>query len=88
MVSRQPRLSCARPRTGIACAGVYNVGTLESHRRRGLGEAMTAYAAELGRAVHGCSIATLQSSAMGLSLYQRMGYRTVTEWQVWMPPSA
>ena len=81
-------LLCVSNGAGVACAGVYNVGTLESHRRQGLGQAMTAHAAELGRVMHGCSIATLQSSKMGLPLYQGMGYRTVTEWQLWMPPSA
>ena len=49
---------------------------------------MTAHAAELGRVMHGAAIATLQSSAMGFSVYERMGYRTVTDWQVWTPPSA
>ena len=43
---------------------------------------MTAHAAELGRVMHGAAIATLQSSAMGFSVYERMGYRTVTDWQV------
>lgn len=73
--------------TGVRAAGVYDVGTLASHRGRGLGAAMTAYAAEVGRFAHGCEVATLQSSAMGLSVYEAMGFRTVTRWQMWTPPS-
>ncbi len=72
---------------GVRCAGIYNVGTLESHRRRGLGEAMTAHAAEIGRRDHGCVVATLQASPMGYPVYERMGYREVTRWQRWHPPA-
>lgn len=72
---------------GVRCAGIYNVGTLESHRRRGLGEVMTAHAAEIGRRDHGCTFATLQSSPMGYPVYERMGYREVARWQRWAPPT-
>lgn len=72
---------------GVRCAGIYNVGTLEPHRRRGLGEVMTAHAAEIGRRDHGCAVATLQSSPMGYPVYERMGYREVTRWQRWHPPA-
>lgn len=71
---------------GARCAGIYNVGTLEPHRRQGLGEVMTAHAAEVGRRDHGCTVATLQSSAMGYPVYERMGYREVVRWQMWAPP--
>ena len=60
-------------------AGIYNVATPPAFRRRGLGEAVTAAAvAEGGR--RGCRIATLQASAMGLPIYERMGFRTVARW--------
>jgi ribosomal protein S18 acetylase RimI-like enzyme len=57
-------------------AGIYYVGTLEPHRRRGFGEAMTARAVREGSAA-GCSVASLQASPMGLPIYERMGFRQV-----------
>ncbi len=57
-------------------SGVYNVGTLPSARRRGVGSALTWAAVEAGRA-WGCDTIVLQSSVMGLSLYSDMGFRTV-----------
>lgn len=68
---------------GVTAAGVYDVATLATHRGRGLGAAMTAHAADVGRRERGCEVATLQSSPMGLSVYESMGYRTVTRWQMW-----
>ena len=57
-------------------SGVYNVGTLPSARRRGVGSALTWAAVEAGRA-WGCDTIVLQSSVMGLSMYSNMGFRTV-----------
>jgi GNAT superfamily N-acetyltransferase len=57
-------------------AGVYNVATVPNSRNQGLGAAMTWHAIRRGHA-RGCSIATLQSSAMGFHVYQQMGFRQV-----------
>jgi GNAT superfamily N-acetyltransferase len=54
-------------------AGVYNVATVPSHRRRGYGAVMTWAAAAWGRA-RGCAVAVLQASAMGQPLYEEMGF--------------
>jgi GNAT superfamily N-acetyltransferase len=64
---------------------VFNVTTLESHRRRGIGEAMT------WRALHeglegGCDVAFLQSSAAGRPVYERMGFRHAVDMQTWSWP--
>lgn len=60
-------------------AGIYNVATVEAFRNRGLGDATTrAAVVEGGR--RGCPTATLQSSEMGFSVYERMGFRTVATW--------
>ena len=60
-------------------AGVYNVGTPEPYRRRGLGEMVTRAAVAEG-ARRGCTLTTLQASDMGYPIYERMGYRTVARW--------
>lgn len=57
-------------------SGVYAVGTLPAARRRGVGTAATWAAIAAGRA-WGCDTVVLQSSAMGLSMYAAMGFRTV-----------
>jgi GNAT superfamily N-acetyltransferase len=62
-------------RSGDA-SGVYNVGTLPEARRRGVGSAVTWGAVGAARA-WGCDTIVLQSSAMGLSMYADMGFRTV-----------
>ena len=54
--------------------GIYNVGTVEKARRRGLGTALTAaqvYAAR-GR---GCQTASLQSTSMAERVYAAVGFR-------------
>jgi ribosomal protein S18 acetylase RimI-like enzyme len=60
--------------------GVYNVGTPEQHRRQGYGEAMTWAAVEQAMAL-GCTATTLQASAMGKPIYERMGYRTLLDYR-------
>lgn len=57
-------------------AGIYNVATEASHRRRGLGSALTVAALEDARRL-GLRIGTLQSSAAGHAVYLRLGYRDV-----------
>jgi GNAT superfamily N-acetyltransferase len=59
--------------------GVYNIATVESARRQGLGAAMTARVARDGLAA-GCDVAILQASEMGRPVYERLGYRTVVEY--------
>jgi predicted GNAT family acetyltransferase len=54
--------------------GVFNVSTLESERRQGLGTALTA------RLVHdavarGCSTASLQSTELAEQVYAATGFR-------------
>ena len=70
-----------------AVAGVYNVATVESHRRHGYGEALTAAAARIG-AEAGCAQAILQASEAGEPVYRRMGYATPDHYRQFVPAGA
>jgi GNAT superfamily N-acetyltransferase len=65
--------------------GVYNIATIESARRQGLGAAITERVASDGAAA-GCDVAILQSSPMGRPIYEHLGYRTVVEYDGWIEP--
>jgi GNAT superfamily N-acetyltransferase len=54
--------------------GIYNVGTLEHARRRGLGTALTALQVHDALA-RGCQTASLQSTAMAEGVYAAVGFR-------------
>ena len=54
--------------------GIYNLGTLERARRRGIGTAMTAALLHGARA-RGCRTATLQSTPMAEGIYSAVGFR-------------
>ena len=71
-------------RTGRT-VGVYNIATIESARRRGLGAAITERVPSDGAAA-GCDVAILQASPMGRPVYERLGYRTVVEYDGWIEP--
>ncbi len=66
-------------------SGVYDVGTLESARRRGVGGALTWAAIRAGRE-WGRDAVVLQSSQMGLSLYATLGFRTVAPYTTFTAP--
>lgn len=70
-------------RTGDV-AGVYSIGVLPDYRRRGLGEALTREVLRLGRDA-GCDVGVLQSSEMAESIYDRMGFETVTRHHQYEP---
>jgi ribosomal protein S18 acetylase RimI-like enzyme len=59
--------------------GIFNVATPPEFRGRGYGATITAYAARDGFG-HGADLAWLQSSAMGESVYLRLGFREVEEY--------
>lgn len=56
-------------------AGIYWVSTLPELRGRGFGEAVT-WSAVRGGTLLGCRFASLQASAMGRPVYERMGFAT------------
>jgi GNAT superfamily N-acetyltransferase len=63
-------------------AGVYGVGTVSSHRRRGLGAAVTL--AVLHEGVHrGCDLAFLNPSDEGYGVYAALGFTDAPGWSVY-----
>jgi predicted GNAT family acetyltransferase len=64
--------------------GIYNVGTLEPFRRRGLGAALTAVL--LGDAVaRGCTTASVQSTPMAEGVYASVGFRDLGRYLEYVP---
>ena len=80
----QPVTTGLGARTGTTI-GVYNIATVERARRQGLGAAITVRVAADGAAA-GCDVAILQASPMGFPIYERLGYRTVVEYDGWIEP--
>ncbi len=66
--------------------GIYNVGTLEGARRRGLGSAVVGSLLH-GAASRGCATATLQSTAMARRVYSDRGFRDLGRILELGPPS-
>ena len=56
--------------------GVYNVATLDGYRGRGYGAASTSAVIKAGFD-RGATATSLQSSTLGFSVYEALGYRTV-----------
>ena len=59
---------------GGGVAGIYNVATLESARRKGIGAAMTAIPLLEARSV-GYQVCTLESSESGFNVYRKLGFQ-------------
>jgi len=71
------------PATRVAIVGW--VGTNPAFRRRGIGRAVTLAAVLAGFDLD-ASVLALQSSPMGLPVYTKMGFETITGYKIWMPP--
>jgi GNAT superfamily N-acetyltransferase len=65
--------------------GVFIIGTVPSYRRRGLGAALTAQLVVDAVARNGVGRALLQSSVMGMGVYESLGFATVERWTRWTP---
>jgi len=67
--------SCSCLADGIA--GIYCVATVEGHRGKGLGALVTAQPL-LDALAEGYETGVLQASAMGYSVYEKLGFKTVS----------
>jgi ribosomal protein S18 acetylase RimI-like enzyme len=64
--------------------GLYSVATLPQHRRLGYAESIMRRVIYHARETRGVSRTVLQATTSGLSLYEAMGYRTVTSFNVFI----
>lgn len=64
--------------------GLYSVATMPRHRRRGLAEAIMRWVVEDAKKTTGIERTVLQATSSGLALYEAMGYRTVTKFDVYI----
>lgn len=71
-VQGQP-VATAEATVGGGIVGLYNISTLESFRRRGIGTALTLQPL-LDARERGFRTATLQAAAAGVSIYARIGF--------------
>jgi ribosomal protein S18 acetylase RimI-like enzyme len=83
------RLDGENVATGLAFdldgdCGIYNVGTLEHARRRGLGTALTALMLHDALA-RGCTTASLQSTPVAERLYAAAGFRDLGRFLEYVP---
>lgn len=66
--------------------GVFNVGTHPDYRGRGYGAAATAAVTDQAFAA-GAKFATLQSSEMGISVYESLGFKHLMDHERWSVPT-
>jgi ribosomal protein S18 acetylase RimI-like enzyme len=71
-------VSTAAAVMGGEAVGVYNVATMPEHQRHGYGETVMRHAVAEAQQRYGITHTVLQSTPAGQRLYERMGFRTVT----------
>ena len=64
--------------------GIYNVGTLEAHRRRGLATALMALMLR-DAAARGCTTASVQATPMAEGVYASVGFRDLGRYLEYVP---
>ncbi|HET9724426.1 MAG TPA: GNAT family N-acetyltransferase [Actinomycetota bacterium] len=73
-------LGCSVAQEGAGATGVFGVGVLPEARRRGIGAALTVAAARAFPA----DLSWLVPSEMARPMYERLGFRDLEPWQVWI----
>ncbi len=69
---------------GSGAAGVYSLGTLPGYEGKGFGEAILRHALKVAHEESGIEVTVLQTTRQGLKLYQKLGYRVVTDFSVYL----
>jgi predicted GNAT family acetyltransferase len=64
--------------------GIYNVGTVEAYRRRGLATALTARMLR-DAAARGCTTASVQATPMAEGVYASAGFRDLGRYLEYTP---
>lgn len=68
---------------GAGVAGIYNVGTLEKARGRGIGRAVT-LACLLAARQRGYKVGVLEASGMGYNVYKQLGFEDYCAMEMYM----
>jgi ribosomal protein S18 acetylase RimI-like enzyme len=66
-------------------AGIYGVATVEDGRGLGLASLLTLEALNVAKA-RGCTLAVLHATPMAVALYERLGFESVCDFEVWADP--
>ena len=61
--------------------GIYMVGVVETHRRKGFGKALTLHILQDAKE-QGCRVAYLQATAMGRHLYEKIGFEAFCDFDI------
>jgi GNAT superfamily N-acetyltransferase len=78
-------IAAAHVRRDGRTVGVFGVGTVESARGRGIGAAITSFAVQDHLDL--ADLAWLESSDLGRSVYERLGFRPIGRSEVWVRPA-
>jgi ribosomal protein S18 acetylase RimI-like enzyme len=75
-------VACAETTTIDGTIGVFGVATVPEVRRRGFGAAVTAHA--IADRTGEADLDVLDESVLGFGVYERLGFRSVSTWEVWV----